>query len=62
MSDPLTIDADRMHAIFRIAELSGKSIAASWEWLDRDDAMALQVSEALSATDPGRKFIRSKYH
>jgi len=38
------------------------STAQAWEWLDCDDARAIDLAEALLATDPLRTVVRRQYH
>jgi hypothetical protein len=39
--------ADRQHAIKCISVVHGMTIALAWEWLDHDDARAIEIAEVL---------------
>ena len=54
--------ANRQHAIKRISVVHGMTIAQAWEWLDCNDGMAIDLAEALLATDPLRTHARRHYH
>jgi hypothetical protein len=38
------------------------TIALTWEWLDHDDARAIEIAEELAACDPLRTVMRRRYH
>lgn len=42
----------------RVADLSGKTVAAIWDYLFRGDEMFDIVSRKLAETYPGMKFVR----
>jgi hypothetical protein len=52
----------RMHAIRRISAITGRTLAQAWEWLDCQDGRAIDIAEALLATDPLRTYARRHYH
>ena len=52
----------RRHAINRVAAVRGWTIAQAWEWLDCQDGRAIDIAEALLATDPPRTYARRHYH
>jgi hypothetical protein len=52
----------RRRAIERISAIRGFTIAQAWEWLDHNDGMAIDIAEALAATDPLRTYARRHYH
>jgi len=55
--------ANRQHAIKRISVVHGMTIAQAWEWLDHDDARAIEITVVLSTTcDPHRCVIWRRYH
>jgi hypothetical protein len=55
--------ANRQHAIKRISVVHGMTIAQAWQWLDHDDARALEIAEVLAVTcDPYRFVVWRRYH
>ena len=54
--------ANRQHAIKCISVVHGMTIAQAWEWLDHDDARAIEIAEELAACDPLRTVVRRRYH
>jgi hypothetical protein len=52
----------RRYAINRISAVRGVTIAQAWEWLDCQDARAVDIAEALAATDPLGAYAKRNYH